>query len=105
MNAVGSPGASGAGNPFGGAGNPCAKQRLFTTLRGSHAAQVWALAAQAPGDVPAGATIAYALTSDGVLIAGRGHRVCQLRDSDPFVWQVTGAAQPNHAVAFQLNVP
>lgn len=28
----------------------------------------------------------------------------QLRDSDPFVGTVTGVAQPNYCVAFQLTV-
>lgn len=59
----------------------------------------------AAADVPAGATVGYAVTSDGVVISGCGHRVGQLRDSDPFVGRVTGAAQPNDAVAFELNVP
>ena len=56
-------------------------------------------------DLPASAVVGYAVTSDGTSVAGLGHRWGQLRDSDPFVGVVTGAAQPNYAVAFELPVP
>ncbi len=56
-------------------------------------------------DIPPGAVVGYAVTSDGTSVAGLGHRWGQLRDSDPFVGVVTGAAQPNYAVAFERPVP
>lgn len=59
----------------------------------------------AAGDIPAGSTLGYAVTSDGSRVSGLGHRWGQLVDSDPFVGVVTGAAQPNYAVAFELPVP
>ncbi|WP_437592955.1 hypothetical protein [Sorangium sp. So ce1000] len=37
--------------------------------------------------------------------AGRTWRSGQLRDSDPFVGSMTGTAQPNYAVAFEMAVP
>jgi hypothetical protein len=60
---------------------------------------------RAADDIPAGSTVGYAVTSDGTRVPGLGHRWGQLRDSDPFVGVVTGAAQPNYAVAFELPVP
>jgi hypothetical protein len=59
----------------------------------------------AADDVPPGSVVGYAVTSDGVGVTGLGHRWGQLKDSDPFVGAVTGAAQPNYAVAFELPVP
>jgi hypothetical protein len=56
-------------------------------------------------DVPAGATLGYAATSDGVEITGVSHRRGQLKDSDPLVGALTGETQPNYAVAFELPVP
>jgi hypothetical protein len=56
-------------------------------------------------DVPAGATLGYAATSDGAAIAGVSPRWGQLKDSDPFVGDFTQMAQPNYAVAFELDVP
>jgi len=56
-------------------------------------------------DVPAGATLGYAATSDGAAISGVSPRWGQLKDSDPFVGDFTQIAQPNYAVAFELNVP
>jgi hypothetical protein len=56
-------------------------------------------------DIPPGAIVGYAVTSDGTSVTGLGHRWGQLRDSDPFVGVVTGAAQPNYAVAFERPIP
>ena len=55
--------------------------------------------------VPANTTVGYAVTSDGTAVLGLGHRWGQLRDSDPFVGKVTGAPQPNYAVAFEMPLP
>jgi hypothetical protein len=52
--------------------------------------------------VPSGASVAYAMTSDGTAIAGLTHRWGQLRDSDALVGAVTGVAQPNYCVAFEM---
>jgi hypothetical protein len=56
-------------------------------------------------DVPAGATLGYAASSDGAAISGVSPRWGQLQDSDPLVGEFTGMAQPNFAVAFELTVP
>lgn len=56
-------------------------------------------------DVPAGATVGYAASSDGVEISGVSHRRGQLKDSDPLVGALTGETQANYAVAFELPVP
>lgn len=56
-------------------------------------------------DVPAGATLGYAATSDGAAITNVSPRWGQLRDSDPFVGQFTGRPQANYAVSFELAVP
>jgi hypothetical protein len=56
-------------------------------------------------DVPAGATLGYAATSDGVALPGRSVRWGLLKDSDPFVGAVTGEAQANFAVSFEMTVP
>jgi hypothetical protein len=56
-------------------------------------------------DVPAGATLGYAATSDGAAIVGMSPRWGQLKDSDPFVGDFTKLVQPNYAVAFELPVP
>jgi hypothetical protein len=48
-------------------------------------------------------SVGYALTAEGgTPPAGLPARWGHLRDSDPFVGAVTGAAQPNYCVAFQL---
>jgi len=56
-------------------------------------------------DIPAGATVGYAATSDGTELPGISRRWGQLRDSDATVGVVTGTAQPNYAVAFELPLP
>jgi hypothetical protein len=56
-------------------------------------------------NVPAGAVVGYAATTDGALRPGGTARWGQLRDSDAVVGAVTGTAQPNYCVAFQMNVP
>jgi hypothetical protein len=56
-------------------------------------------------DVPAGATLGYAATSDGAAIPGVSPRWGQLKDSDPFVGAFTNMAQPNYSVSFELPVP
>ena len=57
-------------------------------------------------DLPAtGVWVGYAMTSDGTAFSGRTWRSGQLRDSDPFVGSMTGTAQPNYAVAFEMAVP
>jgi len=56
-------------------------------------------------DVPAGATLGYAATSDGAAVSGTFPRWGQLKDSDPFVGDFTQRPQPNYAVAFELPVP
>jgi hypothetical protein len=56
-------------------------------------------------DVPAGATLGYAATSDGAAVPGVSPRWGQLKDSDPFVGAFTNRAQPNYAVSFELPVP
>lgn len=69
------------------------------------------------GTLPAtGVTVGYAMTaanseaarvtdSGGALLWTGTVRWGQLRDSDPFVGAVTKQAQPNYAVAFELDVP
>ena len=50
--------------------------------------------------------VGYAATAEGgTPPAAQCARWGHLRDSDPFVGAVTGAAQPNYAVAFQLTTP
>lgn len=56
-------------------------------------------------DVPAGATLGYAATSDGAAVSGVSPRWGQLRDSDPFVGAFTQMPQPNYAVSFEVGVP
>ena len=57
-------------------------------------------------DLPAsGVVVGYAFTADGVIRSGGTAHWGLLRDSDPFVGSVTGAAQPNYAIAFELAVP
>ena len=56
-------------------------------------------------DVPAGATLGYAATSDAAAISGFSPRWGQLKDSDPFVGSFTNMAQANYAVSFELPVP
>jgi hypothetical protein len=61
------------------------------------------------------ASVAYAYTgatattqsvlSDGYTLVNTTYRWGELRDSDPFVGQLTGALQPNYAVAFSVNLP
>ncbi|WP_437995305.1 dockerin [Sorangium sp. So ce185] len=54
-----------------------------------------------------GVMVGYAATTDGEANAmpGGTTRWGQLRDSDPFVGSVTGKAQPNYSVAFEMSVP
>ncbi|WP_437751756.1 dockerin [Sorangium sp. So ce1389] len=57
-------------------------------------------------DLPAsGVTVGYAATTDGTAMAGGTARWGQLRDSDPFVGSISGKAQPNYSVAFEMSVP
>jgi len=56
-------------------------------------------------DVPAGATLGYAASSDGAAIANVSPRWGQLKDSDPFVGDFTKMVQANYSVAFELPVP
>ncbi len=51
-------------------------------------------------------SVGYAMTSEADPWGENGtHRWGQLCDSDPFVGSTTGRAQPNYAVAFELEVP
>ncbi len=59
----------------------------------------------AAATVPAGVTVGYAATSDGVALPGISRRWGKLIDSDRVVGVFTGQAQPNYAVAFELAVP
>jgi hypothetical protein len=59
----------------------------------------------AAAHVPAGATVGYAVTSDGTALPGISRRWGNLIDSDRMVGAFTGQVQPNYAVAFELNVP
>jgi hypothetical protein len=56
-------------------------------------------------EVPAGATLGYAATSDGAAISGFSPRWGQLKDSDPFVGTFTQRPQANYSVAFEVSVP
>jgi hypothetical protein len=57
-------------------------------------------------DPPAtGLAVGYAFTADGMQRPNGTARWGQLRDSDPFVGSLTALAQPNHSVAFEMNVP
>ncbi|WP_437685067.1 dockerin [Sorangium sp. So ce176] len=57
-------------------------------------------------DLPAsGVMVGYAATTDGTTMPGGTTRWGQLRDSDPFVGSVSGEAQPNYSVAFEMSVP
>jgi hypothetical protein len=56
-------------------------------------------------DLPAGAVLGYAVTSDGTLAPNASRRMGQLRDSDALVGATTGVAQPNYAVAFEWTLP
>jgi hypothetical protein len=55
-------------------------------------------------DVPAGATLGYAATSDAAAILNVSPRWGQLKDSDPFVGDFTKRVQANYAVSFELPV-
>jgi hypothetical protein len=59
----------------------------------------------AAANVPAGVTLGYAATSDGVALAGVSRRWGKLTDSDRTVGAFTGQAQRNFAVAFEMTVP
>ncbi|WP_437774426.1 dockerin [Sorangium sp. So ce1097] len=59
----------------------------------------------ASGLPTSGAMVGYAATTDGTAMPGGTTRWGQLRDSDPFVGSITGKAQPNYSVAFEMNVP
>ena len=50
-------------------------------------------------------TVGYAMTTDGTTTGKTTFRWGHLKDSDPFVGSVTGAAQPNWAVAFTRDFP
>jgi hypothetical protein len=68
--------------------------------------RVTAAADLPPNDVSVG----YAMTADPTPVAmatpfAGTTRWGRLRDSDPFVGDLTGKAQPNFAVAFELPVP
>ena len=56
-------------------------------------------------DIPAGAVLGYAVTSDGSVPPRTSRRIGQLRDSDPFVGATTKQAQPNYSVAFEWPLP
>ena len=57
-------------------------------------------------EVPVGPmTVRYAATAHTSSRPHGTRRWGQLRDSDPFVGATTRTAQPNHAVAFELEVP
>jgi len=56
-------------------------------------------------DVPAGATLGYAATSDAAAIPNVSPRWGQLKDSDPFVGDFTKMVQANYSVSFELPVP
>ena len=64
-----------------------------------------AVSITAGADLPAGAVLGYAVANDGLLLPSLTRRWGQLRDSDPVVGVLTGAAQPNYAVAFEWNLP
>ncbi len=64
-----------------------------------------AVSIQSAVDLPAGAVLGYATTSDGVVLANTSRRWGQLRDSDPTVGASTRQAQPNYAVAFTWPLP
>jgi hypothetical protein len=59
----------------------------------------------ASANVPAGVTLGYAATSDGIALAGVSPRWGKLIDSDRTVGAFTGQSQPNFAVAFEMSVP
>ena len=56
-------------------------------------------------DVPAGATLGYAASSDAAAIPLVSPRFGNLKDSDPFVGAFTNQAQPNYSVSFEVPVP
>lgn len=57
------------------------------------------------GELPAhNVIVGYAMTTDGAKPRGRGYRIGQLCDSDPFVGLATQSAQPNYCVSFELPV-
>ena len=56
-------------------------------------------------DVPAGATLGYAATSDGAAVSGYSPRLGLLKDSDPFVGEFTQMPQANYSVSFEVPVP
>jgi hypothetical protein len=59
------------------------------------------------GDLSAGeVVVGYAsIAEGGTLPAAQPARWGHLRDSDPFTGAVTGMAQPNYCVAFQMTIP
>jgi hypothetical protein len=59
----------------------------------------------AAANVPAGVTVGYAATSDGIALAGVSRRWGKLIDSDRTVGMFTGQAQANFALAFEMAVP
>jgi lysophospholipase L1-like esterase len=57
-------------------------------------------------DLPAsGLVVGYASTADGTIRPSGTLRWGLLRDSDQFVGSLTGMAQPNYCVTFELDVP
>jgi hypothetical protein len=56
-------------------------------------------------DLPRGAVLGYAITSDGAVLANTSRRWGQLKDSDALVGALTRQAQPNYAVAFAWPLP
>ncbi len=57
-------------------------------------------------DLPAsGVKVAYAFTADAAPRANGTYRWGLLRDSDPLQGALTKQANPNYAVAFQLDLP
>ena len=52
-----------------------------------------------------GLVVGYAMAASAAASPKGRLRWGQLLDSDPFVGAVTGTAQPNHCVAFELEVP
>ena len=67
------------------------------TIEGGYASVAYAYSA--------GSGITQTLQPDGYTYLNTTLRWGQLRDSDPFVGQLTGVAQPNYAVAFWVKLP
>lgn len=96
------------------AGTPWANGRGFEVKAAGQAQTIDAVAILAPDTVQITChndlsgltvTVGYAMTTDGTTIGKSTFRWGHLKDSDPFVGSVTGAAQPNWAVAFSKDFP